>query len=122
MASTIYGLDRAAFMAIPDDDLSPEQAEQRRIGKTGVLSSGYGIGADSFHRRFCNHTEGGKELGARIVAVYRHQWAPMVPRLWRDLEYSARRAMQSPGKLVAARCGVTYELTTRAGLPCLVCT
>jgi DNA polymerase len=122
MASTIYGLDRAAFMAIPDDDLSPEQAEQRRIGKTGVLSSGYGIGADSFHRRFCNHTEGGKELGARIVAVYRHQWAPMVPRLWRDLEYSARRAMQQPGKLVAARCGVTYELTTCAGLPCLVCT
>ena len=46
----------------------------------------------------------------------------MVPRLWRDLEYSARRAMQQPGKLVAARCGVTYELTTRAGLPCLVCT
>jgi DNA polymerase len=121
MAATIYGLDRAAFMAIPEDDLSPEQAEQRRIGKTGVLSSGYGIGADSFYRRFCNHAEGGKELGTRIVAVYRYQWAPMVPRLWRDLEQSARRAMLQPGKLVVARCGVTYQLTTRAGLPCLIC-
>ena len=122
MASTIYGLDRLAFMAILEDDLSPEQSEQRRIGKTGVLSSGYGIGADSFYRRFCRHVEGGKELAARIVAVYRHQWAPMVPRLWRDLEQSARRAMLQAGKPVTAHCGVVYQLTTRVGLPCLVCT
>ena len=53
MAATIYGLDRAAFMAIPEDQLSPEETEQRRIGKNGVLSSGYGIGAEGFYRRFC---------------------------------------------------------------------
>jgi DNA polymerase len=34
MAATIYGLDRAAFMSVPEDQLSPEQAEQRRIGKS----------------------------------------------------------------------------------------
>ncbi len=122
MASTIYGLDRAAFMAIPEDNLSPEQTEQRRIGKNGVLSSGYGIGAEGFYRRFCRHVEGGQELAARIVGVYRHQWAPMVPRLWRDLEQSARRAMLQPGKPVTARCDVVYLLTTRVGLPCLICT
>ena len=72
MAATIYGLDRAAFMAIPEDQLSPEETEQRRIGKNGVLSSGYGIGAEGFYRRFCRHVEGGKELAARIVAVYRN--------------------------------------------------
>jgi hypothetical protein len=119
MASTIYGLDRAAFMAIPEDDLSPDQSEQRRIGKTGVLSSGYGIGAESCYRRFCRHVEGGRELAARIVAVYRYQWAPLVPRLWRDLDQSARRAMLQPGKPVTARCDVVYLLTTRVGLPCL---
>ena len=122
MASTIYGLDRAAFVAIPEDQLSPEETEQRRIGKNGVLSSGYGIGAEGFYRRFCRHVEGGKELAARIVGVYHHQWAPMVPRLWRDLEQSARRAMLQPGKPVSAQCGVVYQLTTRVGLPCLVCT
>ena len=122
MAATIYGLDRAAFMAIPEDDLSPEQTEQRRIGKSGVLSSGFGIGAERFGQRFCRHVEGGKELAARIVGVYRHQWAPAVPRLWADLEQSARRAMLQPGKLITARCGVNYQLTARAGLPCLVCT
>ena len=121
LAATIYGLDRAAFMAIPEYDLSPQQTEQRRIGKNGVLSSGYGIGAEGFYRRFCRHVEGGRELAARIVGVYRHQWAPAVPRLWRDLERAARRAMLHPNTTVAADCGVVYRLTTRIGLPCLVC-
>ena len=121
MAATIYGLDRAAFMAIPEDQLSPEQTEQRRIGKNGVLSSGYGIGAEGFYRRFCRHVEGGKELATRIVGVYRNQWASTVPRLWRDLEQSARRAMLRPGQPAVARCGVVYQLTTRVGLPCLIC-
>jgi DNA polymerase len=121
MAAAIYGLDRAAFMAIPEDELSPEQVEQRRVGKNGVLSSGYGIGAEGFYRRFCRHVEGGRELAARIVAIYRNQWAPAVPQLWRDLEHSARRAMLRPNTTVLARCGVTYRLTTRAGLPCLDC-
>ena len=57
----------------------------------------------------------------KIVGVYRNQWAPMVPRLWRDLEGTARRAMQRPGQPAVARCGVVYRLTTRVGLPCLLC-
>jgi DNA (cytosine-5)-methyltransferase 1 len=121
MAATIYGLDRAAFMSIPDDRLSPEETEQRRIGKNGVLSSGYQIGAEGFYRRFCRHVEGGRELAAKIVGVYRNQWAPAVPRLWRDLEGTARRAMQRPGQPAVARCGVVYQLATRVGLPCLLC-
>jgi hypothetical protein len=121
MAATIYTFDRAAFMATPEDELSPEQTEQRRIGKNGVLSSGYGVGAEGFYRRFCRNVEDGRELAARIVGVYRHQWAPMVPRLWRDLEWTARRAMQRPNTTTVANCGVKYRLTTRAGLPCLVC-
>jgi DNA polymerase len=121
MAATIYGLDRAAFRSIPEDDLSPEETEQRRIGKNGVLSSGYGIGAEGFYRRFLRNIEGGKELAARIVAVYRNTWAPMVPQLWRDLERAARQAMLRPNSTVVAQCGVKYRLTTLAGLPCLVC-
>jgi hypothetical protein len=38
-----------------------------------------------------------------------------------DLEWTARRAMQPPGQPAAARCGVVYQLTTRVGLPCLIC-
>jgi DNA polymerase len=122
MAGTIYGLDRDSFMGVSEDQLSPEQVEQRRIGKNGVFSSGYGIGAEGFYRRFCRHQEGGRELAARIVGVYRASWAPAVPRLWRDLEQTARVAMTRPGQPAIARCGVAYQLTTRVGLPCLVCT
>jgi DNA polymerase bacteriophage-type len=121
MAATIYGLDRAAFMAIPEDQLSPQEIEQRRIGKNGVLSSGYGIGVEGFYRRFCRNVEGGRELAAKIVAVYRNTWAPTVPHLWRDLEQTARRAMLRPNTTAVANCGLKYRLTTRAGLPCLVC-
>jgi DNA polymerase len=76
MAATIYGLDRAVFLAIPEDGLLPEQAEQRRIGKTGVLSSGYGIGAEGFYRRFCRHVEGGRSLrpgSSRSTAIHGRQ-------------------------------------------------
>jgi DNA polymerase bacteriophage-type len=121
MAATIYGFDRDAFMAIPEEDLSPDEMEQRRTGKNGVLSCGYGIGAEGFYRRFCRHVEGGKELAAKIVAVYRNTWAPTVPHLWRDLEQTARRAMLRPNTTAVANCGLKYRLTTRAGLPCLVC-
>jgi DNA polymerase bacteriophage-type len=121
MAATIYGLDRVAFMAIPEDQLSPEETEQRRIGKNGVLSSGYGIGAEGFYRRFCRNVEGGKELAAKIVGVYRNTWAPTVPHLWRDLEQTARGAMLRPNTTVVANCGLKYRLTTQAGLRCLVC-
>jgi DNA (cytosine-5)-methyltransferase 1 len=109
-------------MAIPEDQLSPEQTEQRRIGKNGVLSCGYGVGGEGFYRRFCRHVDNGKELAARIVAIYRNSWAPAVPRLWRDLETSARRAMLRPDTTVVADCGVSYRLAERAGLPCLICT
>jgi hypothetical protein len=67
MAATIC----EAFTAIPEEDLSPDEVEQRRIGKNGVLSCRYGIGAEGFYRRFCRRVEGGKELAAKIVAVYR---------------------------------------------------
>jgi DNA polymerase len=122
MAATIFRLDRDAFLGAPEDRLSPEQIEQRRIGKNGVLGCGYQIGAEGFYRRFCRHAEDGKELAARIVGIYRNAWAPKVPTLWRDLEGAARRAMLHPGQSVIANCGIAYRLTTHAGLPCLVCT
>ena len=43
--------------------------------KNGVLSCGYGVGAEGFYRRFCRHVEGGMELAARIIGVYRDQRA-----------------------------------------------
>src|SRR5262249_16056236 len=68
--------------------------------------------------RYCKGDEG---LAQRIIHTYRNEWAPKVPRLWYDLERTALRAMQNPGIIVTAECGIRYRLETKAGLPFLVC-
>jgi DNA polymerase bacteriophage-type len=75
-------------------------------------------------RRYCRHlgTEEAKSFAEDVVRIhYRRNWAPKVPKLWKDLEQTARRAMLRRGTIAKAQCGITYELTTKAGLPCLVC-
>jgi DNA polymerase len=57
-----------------------------------------------------------------IYTNYRREWAPQVPVLWRDFQHTAWQAMLQPGKVAAAKCGISYHLDTIAGLPCLVCT
>jgi DNA polymerase len=122
MAATIYGLDRDAFLAIPEEDLTTEQSEQRRIGKSSVLGCGYQMGAETFYRRYCKRGTADKDLASKTVMAYRTAWAPGVPKLWRDLEATARHALTDPGRVKVAACGIAYCLTTRAGMPCLVCT
>ena len=124
MAATIFKLGRDAYLAIPEDELTLEQTEQRRIGKNTVLGCGFGMGAERFCGNYLRHLprDEAKPLSEQIVYTdYRKHWAPLVPRLWRDLEHSARRAMLCPGTTVTAQCGINYRLETVAGLPCLVC-
>jgi DNA polymerase len=136
MAATIYGLDSNAFMAIPKDELTVEQQEQRQAGKVTILGCGYQMGGERFRSTYCRHMslEEGTVFANDVVYIhYRERWAPEVPRLWRALEEAAREAMLEPGKTVAAiKSGygfdrsrdykISYRLDTVAGLPCLICT
>jgi DNA polymerase len=125
MASTIYRLDQEAFQAIPKDALTVEQQQQRQVGKNTVLGCGYGMGPPRFQRNYLRHlpAEEAKRFAEETVYIhYRRNWAPRVPKLWRDLERTARRAMLQRGKTATAECGISYKLETVAGLPCLVCT
>jgi DNA polymerase len=124
MAAQIYKLDRKEFLAIPEEELNLAQSEQRRIGKNTVLGCGYQMGAERFRLQYLRHLplDDAKEFARRIVYThYRKDWAPAVPKLWRDLEQTARRAMLAPGLAAIARCGISYRLETKASLPCLVC-
>jgi DNA polymerase len=124
MAASIFRLDRKTFLAIHKDELTVEQLEQRHIGKNTILGCGFGMGPDRFRRQYCRHldAEEAKEFADVVVRIhYRTRWAPRVPRLWRDLEQTARRAMLHPGITAQARCGLSYTLETKAGLPCLTC-
>jgi DNA polymerase len=117
MAAEIFGLDKAAFMAL--DDLTPEQAEQRQTGKNSVLGLGFGMGPTKFRDRYC--AAQGEGFAQLAVNTYRNVWAPKVPQLWYDLERTAIRAMQNPGAIVTAACGVRYRLERKVDLPFLVC-
>jgi DNA polymerase len=125
MAATVYGLERDTFLAIPKNELTREQQQQRHIGgKNPVLGCGYQLGPDTFRRRYLRHMEmeEGKRFAEDVVYThYRKNWAPRVPMLWRDLERTARRAMLQRGKTATAECGISYKLETAAGLPRLVC-
>jgi DNA polymerase bacteriophage-type len=124
MAAQIYGLERNHFLALAEEELSLEQSEQRRIGKNTVLGCGYQMGPERFRRQYLRHLpkDEATALAERIVYVdYRKNWAPLVPKLWRDLEQTARRAMLIPYTVAMARCGLSYQLETIAGMPCLVC-
>jgi DNA polymerase len=124
MAAAIYRLDRDAFMAIPKDALTLKQQQQRHTGKNTVLGCGYGMGGDTFYQRYCRHlgAEEGKQFATKVVYTdYRKSWAPKVSKLWKNLERTALRAMHCPGVITKAEPGITYQLDTKAGLPCLVC-
>jgi DNA polymerase len=123
MAVRIYRLDRD-FLTIPKSGLTVEHDEQRRIGKGTVLGCGFGMSAKTFRERHLRHlpADEAKAFAEEIVRVYRTEWAPLVPRLWYNLGDVALDALQRPGATVAARCGISYRLETKAGMPCLVCT
>ncbi len=123
MAVRIFGLNRDAFLAIPEAKLTVEQKEQRRIGKNTVLGCGYQMGEERFRQQYLRHLplDEAKALAERVIHSYRREWAPEVPLLWRDLEGTARRAMVSPGGAAVATCGISYRLEQKAGLPTLVC-
>jgi DNA polymerase len=123
MAAQIFGLDRDTFLAIPKDELTLEQQEQRRIGKNTIHGCGYQMGAETFQRRYLRHlgAEEAKRIAERVINAYRRVWAPGVPRLWHDLEHAARRAMLVPGVPARAGCGISYRLEKIAGRPRLAC-
>jgi len=119
VAADIFRLDdKAAYLAIDKKEMTPEQSETRQIGKNTVLGCGFGLGWKGFRDKYCKDDD---SLAQRIINTYRTEWAPKVPQLWYDLERTAIRAMQNPGVIVAAACGVRYRLETKAELPFLVC-
>jgi len=65
--------------------------EQRQIGKNTVLGCGFQMGWETFGKRYApDDTE---EFKKKVIAAYREEWAPEVPKLWAGLEEAAIRAV-----------------------------
>jgi DNA polymerase bacteriophage-type len=95
--------------------------KERTIGKSTVLGDGFGMGADTFCRRYlpecqCKLATGPclydpqpaiRRFAGESVWAYRHDWAPEVPKLWMGLEDAAMAAMCDGREHVAY--GIVYR-------------
>lgn len=68
-----------------------EHPKQRQDGKAAVLGLGFGMGA----RKFRDKDFKDKDLDyvQRIVDLYRTEWAPAAPKMWRGLQDAALRTV-----------------------------
>lgn len=86
---------------------------ERQVGKNSVLGLGFQMGFMRFWNKYCSHLP--IEFAQSVVAVYREEWAPQVPKLWRALQNASLRAVKT-GQEVEARdedgraIGITYRM------------
>jgi DNA polymerase len=83
-----------------------KDSTHRQIGKTLVLGAGYGLGWWKF-RETCLVQAGvllSPEEAAHAIDTYRETF-PEIPKLWRQLNRAAIRAVKNPGLVVDAAGG-----------------
>lgn len=66
--------------------------EKRQIGKNSVLGLGFQMGPPKFQLKYCPDQP--FEFAQKVVATYRTEWAPEVPKLWRAIEDAALRTVK----------------------------
>jgi DNA polymerase len=98
MATQIYGRE-----------ITKADVEQRQIGKNTVLGCGFQMGWRKFQERYCPHQP--DEFAQGVIKTYRREWAPMVPELWKGLEYAALTCVQSG--MVQEAYGVVFQVRDR---------
>ncbi|NBD96288.1 MAG: hypothetical protein GVY11_07430, partial [Gammaproteobacteria bacterium] len=101
MASNIFGY--------PCTD-KHEHGAERKVGKAAVLGLGFGCGASKFNSQFCPDRDAAFCQG--VVDIYRKEWAPEVPKLWRRVEDAAIYAVRT-GKPTAVSVRLPDGSTTR---------
>jgi len=75
------------------------------IVHNSVLGLGFGMGAKKFHLKYC--VDQPLDFAETIVGVYRKEWAPNVPKLWRGLMDASTRAVHT-GKRQETDYGICY--------------
>lgn len=76
------------------------------LGKNTVLGCGFQMGAAKFQLRYAKDRS--LEFCQNVINIYRHDWAPRVPKLWWGLEAAATRTVHEGTPHEAY--GVEYQL------------
>ena len=88
----------------------------RQKGKVAELACGYGGGVSALKAFGADKMGLTEQEMADIVAQWRAA-SPTIPKLWRDTEQAAKRALRNPGRTFSIPCGVSYR-RDRDGLRC----
>ena len=79
----------------------------RQKGKVAELACGYGGGVSALKAFGADKMGLTEEEMADIVTQWRAA-SPTIPRLWREVEKAAKRALENPGRTFSIPCGVKY--------------
>jgi DNA polymerase len=107
MGTEIY--DFPVEKRIAKDDTHADykkHAEARQDGKNAVLGLGFQMGHPKFRARYAKKKS--VEFAQDVVATYREEFAPCVPKLWAGLEEAALNAAWEGGAHEAF--GVVYQV------------
>lgn len=107
MACDIYGMPK--FDTRNEDLVKEWKAqwnERRQIGKNTILGLGFQMGWKKFRLRYCKDQP--EDFAEKVVNMYRQDWAPEVPKLWKGLDNAARDTVwdRTPHEAY----GVTFQL------------
>lgn len=80
----------------------------RQKGKIAELACGYGGGVAAL-KNFGADKMGLTEEEMQDIVTQWRAASPTIPRMWRDVEQTAKRALQHPGYTYEAQCGVKYR-------------
>lgn len=80
----------------------------RQKGKIAELACGYGGGVAAL-KAFGADKMGLTEEEMQDIVTQWRQASPTIPRLWRDVENAAKRALENPGRTFSIPCGVKYH-------------
>lgn len=90
----------------------------RQKGKVAELACGYGGGVGALKAFGADKMGLTEEEMQQIVTQWRAA-SPTIPKLWRDTENAAKRALENPGRTFGIPCGVKYRRDADA-LRCLL--
>ena len=80
----------------------------RQKGKVAELACGYGGGVGALKAFGADKMGLTEEEMQQIVTQWRAA-SPTIPKLWRDVENAAKRALENPGRTYTIPCGVKYR-------------
>lgn len=73
--------------------ITKSMLKEYTIGKNAVLGAGFQMGWETFKRRYWK--DGEDSAVKETIRIYREDFAPQVPKMWRGLEAASNRTMET---------------------------